>query len=179
MTQAPDAAATPAFADLQGHLDALRTRDPVTVRAGHEDLGEGLWLSCDPAGQTEMTCGPDEAGFRLTVTGADSGVWASFGMRLPADVLFRGRYLGLLIEAEPSGLVSFSPTLRYRFRDGGLQDAGLPDPVVLPGGPQVHLSHIPIDPALAERTGDCELNLFFHSDAVDMRVLRMEPLLIS
>lgn len=176
MTEAP---ATPAFADLQEQLDALRQREAATIRAGHEDLSQGIWLSCDPAGQAEMSCHPGEHGFRLIATEIDSGAWASFGLRLPRETLFRGRYLGLLLDAAPKGIVSFSPSLRYRFRDGSLQDVGTPDPVVLPDGPQTHLFHIPLDPGLLERAADCELNLYFHSNQVDMLVTRMEPLLIA
>ncbi|MGE4327251.1 MAG: hypothetical protein AB7E21_14300 [Pseudodonghicola sp.] len=173
-----EASATPAFADLQDRLNALRQREAIMVTAGHADLAEGMWLSCDPQGQAEMGCHPEDQGFRLTASGTDSGAWASFGLRLPLEILARGRYLGLLIDAAPRGIVSFSPSLRYRFRDGGLQDVGTPDPVVLPDGPQTHLIHIPLDPGLLERAAECELNLYFHSNQVDMLVTRMEMLLM-
>lgn len=177
MTQAT---AAPAFANLQTLLDALRTQGAITARATHTDLGEGLWLSCDPEGQAAMVCSPEGEGFRLAMTKGDSGRWASFGMRLPLDMVARGRYLGLLIETFPEATTSFSPSLRYRFHDGGTQDASTPDPVVLPVGlRQTQLIYIPIDSGLLDRAADCELNLFFHENQAELVVTRIEPLLIN
>lgn len=178
MSQVEMIAEKAAFPELNSRFLDMATAPAVAVTAGHADLAEGMWLSCDPQGQAEMGCHPEEQGFRLTANGIDSGAWASFGLRLPLETLARGRYLGLLIDAAPRGIVSFSPSLRYRFRDGGLQDVGTPEPVVLPDGPQTHLIHIPLDPGLLERAAECELNLYFHSNQVDMLVTRMEMLLM-
>jgi hypothetical protein len=97
---------------------------------------------------------------------------------LTLETLARGRYLGLLVEAAPEALVSFTPALRYAFREGGMQDIGTPLPVILPAGPQREVIHMPIDPALLERAGHCELNLFFHTDRIEMLVTQLELLLM-
>jgi hypothetical protein len=167
-----------AFAPEQDRINALRERESVSVTAGHADLGEGLWISCDPEGRAEMTCRPEGDGFRLGLSEGDSGRWTSFGLRLPVETLARGRYMGLLVDAAPEALVSFTPALRYAFREGGMQDVGTPLPVILPAGPHEELIHLPIDPELLERAGQCELNLFFHTDRVEMPVTRMELLLM-
>ena len=168
-----------AFPDQQARIAALREQGPVSVTAGHADLGPDFWLSCDPEGKTAMECAPADGGFRLNVTAGDSGKWTAMGMRLPREVLARGRYLGLLIEADTPALAAFTPRLRYHLGRDGIRDVSTPMPVVLPSGAQTHLAHIPLDPDLLGRAEGCELNLFFHTDAVDMRVIRLEPLLIS
>lgn len=168
-----------AFSHLQAQLDALSMREPTQVTAGHANLGDGLWMSCDGEGKAEMTCRPDGPGFHLTVSEAHSGDWACLGMRLPVDVLARGRYFGLLLEAEPEALVSFAPVLRYYDVDGDMYDKGPDVPVVLPTGPNRHLSYIPIDTERLDRTKGCELNLFFQGDHAALRVSRIEPLLLS
>lgn len=171
-------AAAGAFAQLRDRIAALKEGETVTVTAGHHDLGDGLWLSCDPDGQTEMGCQPAGAGFRLTIDEGGGSRWNCLGLRLAPDALAGGRYLGLLIGATPEALVSFTPTLRYRFGDGGMQDVAPPLPVLLPAGPREHLAHIPIDPDLAGRAVECELNLFFHTDRADIEITALEPLLM-
>lgn len=168
-----------AFAALQDQIDAQPGREPVTVRAGHADLGEALWLSCDSAGQAEMACRPAGEGFHLSIEGAESGGWACLGMRLAPETLARGRYLGLLIDATPEALVAFGPALRYYLRGGDMRDEGPPSPVVLPTGPNRQLIHIPIHAALLAEAEGCELNLFFQGDRVALTLHRLEPLLIS
>lgn len=166
-----------AFEALHTEIAGLRARE-ANVDAGHVDLGAGLWMSCDPEGQTRMSSQAGAEGFRLTIERGDSGQWSCLGMRLPFATLAEGRYIGLLIEAESEALVSFTPRLRYFFRGGGMEDVGTPLPVVLPIGRHRSLSHIEIDPERMERTEGCELNLFFHSDHAVTTVTRMEPLLI-
>lgn len=168
-----------AFGALLDALAALRDADGARITAGHLDLGPGLWLSCDPQGQTEMECQPAGAGFRLRIDGGDSGKWTCLGLHLPVDILRRGRYLGLLVEADTPGMVSFTPRLRYFLEGGDQQDAGPPMPVLLPGGRREQLCHIPVDPALLGRATGCELNLFFHNDTLQGEFFRLEPLLIS
>lgn len=168
----------PPFAALSAQIRALASGDPVSVSAGHHDLGADLWLSCDPEGEAELTCAPAPGGFALGASRGDSGRWTCLGMRLPTDTLARGRYLGLLIAARPGALVSFTPRLRYVLRDGSLRDIGQPVPVVLPAGAREQLTHLPIDPALLARADVAELNLFFHSPEMQMTLTRLEPLLI-
>ena len=173
-----DTAPKPAFPALNEQIRALASKDAASVTAGHHDLGAGLWLSCDPEGETDMTCAPAPGGFALGVSRGDSGGWACLGMRLPVETLARGRYLGLLIAARPGALVSLTPRLRYILRDGPARDVGLPLPVVLPAGARDHMAHLPIDPALLTRAEATELNLFFHTPEMQMTITRLEPLLI-
>jgi hypothetical protein len=177
-TPHPPAIPKPAFPALTDRLRALASGDAVSVTAGHRDLAEGLWLSCDPEGETDMTCAPVSGGFSLGVSRGDSGRWTCLGMRLPTETLARGRYLGLLIAARPGALVSLTPRLRYILRDGLLRDMGPTLPVVLPAGAREHLAHLSIDPALLARAETVELNLFFHTPEMQMTITRLEPLLI-
>lgn len=177
MPQHPDPSA--AFAELQAQIDALHERAPAAIRAGHLNIGNALWLSCDPEGRAEMSCAPAQHGFRLEWKAADSGGWAALGLGLPPSVLARGRYLGFLIDAVADNPVSFTPCLRYHFHEGGMQDVGTPDPVLLPSGPRIHLAHIPIDAALIGRSRGAEANLFFHSDTARLTINRLELLLMT
>ena len=178
MSETLDKPQVAAFPGLLGQIAALSKGKDRSVTAGHLDLGPGLWLSCDPAGQTVMGCRPDARGFRLSVEAGDSGAWACLGMRLPPETLGRGRYLGLLSETEAAALIAFKPSLRYHL-EGGMQETALPEPVVLPSGRRTHLAHLPIDPALRARATGCELNLFFQTGRIDALVLKLEPLLIA
>lgn len=173
----PEARPAAAFAGLAAAIAALRERDPAEIRAGHRDLGEGLWLSCDPDGEATMACRPAEAGFELRVTGADTSAWTCLGLRLDPATLAGGRYLGLLIEADSAGVVCFTPALRF-FLPEGPRDHGPAEPVVLAGGPRSHLAHIPIDPDQARRATGSELNLFFHDDSMALEVRRLDVLLM-
>lgn len=179
MTQAETIAQNVSFPTLLSQIAGLTRDIELTANAGHMDLGEGLWLSCDPDGQTKMTCATAETGFRLTLEQGDSGKWSSFGMRLPIEVLSRGRYIGLLIEARTSELVSFTPSLRYRLKGGEIADRSPALPVLLLAGHRTDLSHIPLDPELLERTAQCELNLYFHTDRMALDIIRLEPMLMS
>jgi len=174
-----EATETPAFRALQDALKALHSRETIRVRAGHADLGPGLWLSCDPESRAEMACLPQGDGFRLTLVEGDSGLWNCLGMQLPAEILADGRYAGLLIEAVPEAMAAFTPILRYRLRRGGHQDAAFPQPVLLPAGPRSEMVHLPLDAELLERSESCELNLFFHMDRMDLKITGLEPLLLS
>lgn len=165
-----------AFARLHAQIAALQDAGGA-VTAGHRDLGPDLWLSTDPAGRAMLACQPGAAGPVLRLEAGDSGAWAALGMRLPVEVLARGRYLGLMIEATSPGALSFTPTLRY-FTEGGLTDIGTPEPVVLAGGPRRHLAWLPIDRDLLAAARACELNLFFHNDAMELGIARLEPLLL-
>lgn len=170
---------TAAFGGLQDQINALRKRAPGVVRAGHLNIGETIWLSCDPQGQAEMSCIPEEQRFRLGLKAADSGRWACLGLRLPVEVLAQGRYLGLLIDAAPNVPVSFTPCLRYYFREGGMQDVGTAEPILLSTRRHNHMAYVPIDPALLNRSHGAELNLFFHTDEAMISFTRLEPLLMS
>ena len=178
MEHQQDMPAAPAFPGLSDQINALQGMAQATVTGGHHDLGPDLWLSSDPAGQTVMSCGPGEHGVRLTLEAGDSGAWACLGMRLPPEVLRRGRYLGLLLDVRAEGVISFTPTLRYFLADGGMHDEAAPMPVLLAGGARTHLSHIPLDPDRAQQARGCELNLFFSSDAFAAEFAKIEPLLI-
>ena len=162
-----------AFPDLRKAIGALQAGHAKTVRAGHVDLGKGLWLSCDPKGQTEMACRPAGESFQISITGGDSGWWTCLGMGLPIERLARGRYVGVLLDAASEGLVSFTPSLRYYFQEGGQKDMGVAQPVLFTAGRQSELAYIPLDAAR------CELNIFFHTDKVTLTVFGLEPLLLS
>ncbi len=168
-----------AFEDLREQIEALRSGADHVVIAGHRDLGPALWLSCDPAGRAEMTCrsSDGDAGILLRLEAGDSGAWAALGMRLPVEVLRKGRYLGLLVRLQTGDVFSFTPSLRY-FMSEGINDVSAPVPVILAGGPREHLSYIPIDSDLLEQASGCELNLFFHSDSFVAHFSAIEPLLI-
>lgn len=162
---------------LRGQIAHLREGGPVTVTAGHLDLGPDLWLSTDPAGRATLSCQPLDEGIALRLEGGDSGGWAALGMRLPVEALKQARYLGLLVGLNGGDVISFTPTLRYRYRDG-MADVPTPGPVILAGGPREHLSHIPIASEQLDRATGCELNLFFHSDSFVAEFTMIEPLLI-
>lgn len=166
-----------AFAALHDQIAALRDGAGGSVTAGHRDLGPDLWLSGDPAGRATLACQPGGEGVLLRLEAGDSGAWAALGMRLPVEVLARGRYLGLMIEAASRGAAAFTPVLRY-LAEGGLHDVGTPEPVVLAGGRRRHLAWLPIDHDRLAATRACELNLFFHNDGMELDIARLEPLLL-
>lgn len=168
-----------AFAPEQERLDALRNGKPVFVKAGDADLGEGIWISCDPQGKTEMAFRPERESFRLSLAGGDTGRWACLGISLPVETLGRGRYLGLWIEAASDALVSFTPTLRYVFREGGRQDTGMPAPMIFPSGRRQDFAHLPIEPDFLGRAERCELHLLFHTDQAAISISRLEPVLMA
>ncbi|MCB1355983.1 MAG: hypothetical protein KDK53_05620 [Maritimibacter sp.] len=179
MTDTPEPAGGGAFAALSEQIAALHEGGGTTVTAGHLDLGPDLWLSTDPAGRAALTCRPSEAGFALKLEAGDSGAWACLGARLPVDVLARGRYLGVMIEGDSRGALSFTPTLRYFAAEGGgLTDVPTPEPLVLAGRPRARLAWIPLDPALLAASAASEVNLFFHNDGMELDVARLEILLI-
>lgn len=167
-----------AFSALQQALDTARTEVSASIKAGHMDLAAGVWLSCDPEGQAEMSVVPEEEGMRLSVRAAESGRWASFGMQVPTDILAGGRYVGLLLEIDPASFVSLSPSLRFRFEDGGMHDVWPPLPIVMPDGLQTHLLHLPVDRDMVTRAVTAELNLFVNSNRADLLIRRLEVLLI-
>lgn len=175
----PSPPVSAAFARINEQIAALGARAPTSVQSGHVSLEEAIWLSCDPQGQARMSCAPQDDGFHLNWTAADTGRWACLGLSLHRDVVATGRYLGLLIEAEAETPVSFMPCLRYNFQDGGIQDVGPPDPVLLPTGRRRHLIHVPIDAALMERSQASEVNLFVHTDAGGLSVKHFEILLMT
>ena len=163
MTQPPSPPA--AFDGLKSQIEALSAASSVGIRAGHLNIAQDIWLSCDPQGQAEMALSPDSQGIRLSWKAADSGRWAALGMGVPIDVLTRGRYLGVRLEVQVEAPISLLPSLRYHFRDGGgMQDVATPAPVLLPSGKRVHLAHIPIERALVERAHGAEVNFFLHTD---------------
>lgn len=176
----PDPAENAAFPDLLAQIAALRTLDPVSVRAGHADLERSLWLSCDPGGSAEMRFTPSGADSApvLGLTGGDSGGWACLGMQIDPQVLARGAYLGLLMELDSGALARFTPMLRYYPKEDLKVDMPFSDPVVLSGGRQTLLPFVAIDRDLAARSTTCELNLFFHGDRMDLGLDRLEPVLL-
>jgi hypothetical protein len=169
---------SPSFKDLSDQITALHEGDGATVTAGHHDLGADLWLSSDPAGLAVLACAPSEQGIALSLEAGDSGAWACLGMRLPIETLRGARYLGMLVALNSQSLISFTPTLRYLLKDGGLQDVATANPVILAGGAREHLSHIPVDRELLDAALGCELNLFFHNDAFTADFSKLESLLI-
>lgn len=175
VTQTETSSEVGAFAALTAQIDAL---EGGAVRAGHLDLGPDLWLSTDPGGRATLTCQPGERGISLRLEAGDSGAWAALGLRLPVEILARGRFLGLMIEATARDALSFTPTLRYVARDGGSGDVAPPEPVVLAGGTRRHLAWLPLDHDRLAASRVCELNLFFHNDAMQLEIARLEPLLI-
>ena len=179
MEELQDISQNRAFAHLLDQLAALSEGASGTVTAGHHDLGPDLWLSADPAGQTVMSYRSSEHGVRLSVEAGDTGAWACLGMRLPIETLRQGRYLGLLVAVACETLISFTPKLRYFFKDGGLQDNTTPAPVILAGGSREHLAYMPLDPQRLQAASGCELNLFFNNDAFVADFLKIEPLLIQ
>lgn len=175
MTQTETSSEGGAFAALTAQIAALQGG---AVRAGHLDLGPDLWLSADPGGRATLTCQPEEGRMVLRLEAGDSGAWSALGLRLPVETLARGRYLGLMVEATARGALSFTPTLRYVAGGGGTVDVAPPEPVVLAGGPRRHLAWLPLDRDRLAASRACELNLFFHNDAMQLEIARLEPLLI-
>jgi hypothetical protein len=169
---------TPAFSHLTDQFTALHEGPGGAVAAGHLDLGPDLWLSADPAGQAVMAHEPCEPGVRLSLTAGDSGGWACLGLRIAPGILAQARYLGLLTAGESESLISFTPTLRYFLRGGGLRDVATQAPVILARGVREHLAYIPVDRELLDGASGCELNLFFHTDAFVAEFSKIEPLLI-
>ena len=125
-----------------------------------------------------MACHPEKDAFRLSITGGNSGAWACIGMRLLSDVLKQGRYLALMIESESEQPVTVSPCLRYRLPASRTRDIGPATPVVLPPARQANLCHLPIEEALLGESRDCELNVYFETDQANLKVVRLEPLLV-
>lgn len=166
------------FGDINAQLDVLREQPPSTVRAGHLNLGPAVWLSCDPRSKTTMSCSPAGSGFRLEWDSADSGNWTCLGMRLPPEVVARGRYLALRIDTETQEPIAFSPCLRYHFANEPMKDVCTLNPVLLPSGRRVTFAHIPIDADLMARVSGSELNFFFQSNAGVLPIMRLEILLM-
>lgn len=164
------------IADLRKRIGRLSEASEATVVAGHLDLGDGIWLSTDPAGHARMTFQPAEDGFVLRLEDGDSGAWACLGMRFAPDQLLDARYLGLMVAQRAGDVVSFTPTLRY-FRPEGLHDAPA-QPVLMAGGSRENLSYLRVDPGILASTTGCEFNLFFHSDAFVAEFSRIEPLVM-
>lgn len=181
-TQNPDQADE--FAHLREQLAGLGTASgpdsEKRVRAGHLDLGPGIWLSTDPNGGGEMMCRPSDQGFEMHLRRGDSGKWACLGMRFGPGALRGLRYLGLLTALRGDGMVAFHPTLRYFGEGGGVHDVATAMPVILTGGGQgpgrAHFAHIPIEADRLEGVTGCELNLFFIRDSFAVIFDRIEPL---
>lgn len=173
MSQLP----APAFIELQEQIIALRNRPETGIRAGHIDMGSGVWMSCDPKGQATMTCAPEGESFRLEWNKADTGRWACVGLALPIEIIARGRYFGLRLEAVAHTPLICTPCLRYHFKDKGMQDAGLSKPVFIPKGPRTHFMHIPINVELLERSKATEVNIFLQSDSAEVSIFNLEPII--
>lgn len=154
----------PAFATAIAQLQALQHAPEQTSAPGHCPLGPtaDLWLSTDPAGQARLSCAPAAEGFALRLENGDSGLWASFGIRLELAPLRKARYLGLLAAAAGPDLLIYTPTLRCHLESGGFTEISA-RPVVCTGDAQEQIAHIPLDPDLLARSSGCELNLFFQT----------------
>lgn len=160
-------------------LAALVSDAPqVTGSVGHHKLTEGLWLSTDPAGSAALSCTPTEAGFRLSLEGGDSGRWVALGCTLSLEDLRQGRYMGVLTRGVAEGFLSYRPSLRWLWPEGGHQDVFSNDYMLSPGGGFEHLAHMPIDRGAAERSKGAELNLFFQGDRFSVEFHGIEPLLM-
>lgn len=160
---------------LQEQIAALADGARREICAGHLDLGEDLWLSCDPGGQARLTLEPGEDGLVLELVAGDSGRWSCLGMRIPADILAQAQEAVLSLALHSTGLIACSPVLRYFLPEGGFRDVGTGAPLLLaPGARAVHPG-IPVDRALAEQAAGCELNLFFLNDRFRADRLRLEP----
>lgn len=168
--------AAPGFAHIMDQIAALGTAEPAEARAGHRDLGPGLWLSTDPGGRAVMAAAPGERGFRLTLEEGDSGRWAALGMRLEPARLEGARYFALLLRASTEGTLAFTPALRYHFGEDFTDAAAAP--VVLSGPDRESLSHVPVDAALLARSRACECNLFFSTDRLSAGIHLLEPLVV-
>lgn len=171
-------AALPSLEHLRHQISALPEAAPREVRASHLELGEGLWLSCDPAGQARMSVTPGENGFALELEGGDSGRWVCLGLRLDPKELVHARYAGLRLSLHGTSLIACCPTLRYFLPEGGMRDVPVAAPLLLAPGVREVLAHIPVDRELAGRAGNCELNIFFLDDAFRAEAVQLEPLLM-
>ncbi|MBY6069089.1 hypothetical protein KUW17_20265 [Leisingera aquaemixtae] len=171
-------AALPALDHLRGQAAALAEAAPRDVRAGHLDLGEGLWLSCDPGGHARMSAGPGQDGFTLGLEGGDSGRWACLGLKLQPAELAQARYAGLRLALRSGSLIACSPALRYFLPEGGLRDVPAAAPLLLAPGAREVLVHLPVDRELAARASACELNIFFLDDSFRADAVQIEPLLM-
>lgn len=174
-----DPALNAAFQDLLDQIADLKTAQPQMAHAGHLDLCPDLWLSCDPGGQAEMGLAGQGDAIEMKLTAGHSGVWACLGIRLNPKLMYGWKYLGLLIETQSNADVKFTPTLRYYPAEAPLVDVPTAEPVMFTAGLHTHMAHIPLDPDLLKSSGSGELNLFFHSDNMQIKVLRLEPLLIG
>lgn len=174
-TIARGSAAALALESLQGQIAALAGGARREVRAGHLDLGEDLWLSCDPGGQALLALEPGEDGLVLELEAGDSGRWNCLGMRIPADLLVQAQEVVLSLGLRSTSLIACSPVLRYFLPEGGFRDAGTGGPLLLAPGTRTVRPVIPVDRALAEQAAGCELNLFFLSDGFRADCLRLEP----
>lgn len=135
-------------------------------------------MSTDPEGQAKLTCAPATEGFELTLENGDSGLWASFGIRLELPQLRAARYLGLLAAAESGDLLIYTPTLRYCLENGGFIDCAA-TPVVCAGGDLEQVSHIPLNPDLLARSDGCEFNLFFQTAQFRATFRKIELLIMN
>ncbi|OED45825.1 hypothetical protein AB838_22150 [Rhodobacteraceae bacterium (ex Bugula neritina AB1)] len=178
MTLSDSPAALSALASLRDQIAALAEGEAQEVLAGHLDLGDGLWLSCDPAGRTRMKLGRSGGGMAFEVAEGDSGGWACLGMRMQAEELKQARYVGLRLALHSSGVISCRLALRFFLPEGGFRDIQTPAPDLLPPGRREVLLHVPSDPELAARAGACELNLFVLDDRLQADGLQIEPLLM-
>lgn len=167
-----------AFGEIIHQFQALNNGAAAVSNGEHRDLGAAIWLSCDPKGHARMSCHPQETSFRLSLSGGDTSAWTCIGIRLHEPLVREGRFVGLLIEAENDRLISYTPKLRYFLRNGQLHDAAAAAPSILPGGRREVLSYIPIDPNMAQQSSGYELNIYFHNDALEASIWRLEPLLI-
>jgi len=167
------------FGGLNDQLYKLRDQPPSQIRAGHLNLAPAVWLSCDPKSKTSMSCSPMGTGFRLEWDSADSGNWACLGMKLPPDVMSKGRYIALRMDSDTQGPIAFVPCLRYYFLSDPMRDVCTPNPVFIPSGRRVTSEHIPIEAELMARAKGSQLNLFFQSNAGILPIMRLEILLMS
>lgn len=168
----------PTLEHLRSQISALAEVAPREVRAGHLDLGEDLWLSCDPAGHAQMGVFPGDEGFALELKAGDSGRWACLGARLASSLLAQARYVGLRLGVRSESLIACRPTLRYFLPEGKMHDVPVAAPVLLVPGTREMLVHIPVDRELATRASGCELNIFFLDDAFRAEAVQLEPLLM-
>lgn len=168
----------PAFPELLAQIRNLATAPPVSITAGHADLGPDLWLSADPSGRAEMACSPGEEGWRLRLKAGDSGNWACLGLRLPAPTLQKGRALGVLIGMTPRQTGRFTPTLRYYLPEGAADVPGA-ECLFPKDEARQRLVRIPLDGTRLAQAQGCEVNLFFHGPNLDTKIALLEPLLIN
>ena len=176
-TNAPGAGL--ALEALHAQIAALAAGGRREICAGHLDLGDDLWLSCDPAGQAQLALEPGEDGLVLELEAGDSGRWACLGMRIPVESLAQARDAELALDLHSGSLIACAPVLRYFLPEGGFRDTGVGEPLLLAPGTRSARPVIAVDRELAAQAVGCEFNLFFLGNRFRAERLRFEPRLLG